>query len=82
MAPLGIVALASNLRRLDEARSNLAFVWNENAEAWAEIVRQQERMEAVWMLFPARQSESDTLQIAFRRAVKAGVPLYRKGERG
>lgn len=79
---LGIVALAGNLRQLDEARSNLAFVWDDDAEAWAESWRRQERIEAVWTLFPARQSESDTLQIAFRRAFEAGVPLYRKGERG
>lgn len=66
--------LAAALKDLERARADIR-PWTPEMDEHAETVRRFERAVAVTVLFPARQPETDRLQIAFRHAVAAGVPL-------
>lgn len=66
--------LAAALKDLERARADIR-PWTTEMEKHAECVRRFERAVAVRALFPARQSEADRLQLAFRKAVAAGIPL-------
>lgn len=66
--------LATALKDLEHARADLR-PWTPEMEEHAETVQRFERAVAVRALFPARQPETDRLQIAFRHALAARVPL-------
>lgn len=66
--------LAAAMKDLEHARADIR-PWTPEMEKHAECVRRFERAVAVRALFPARQPETDRLQMAFRNAVAAGVPL-------
>lgn len=66
--------LAAAMKDLEHARADIR-PWTPDMEEHAETVQRFERAVAVRALFPPRQPENDRLQIAFRNAVAAGVPL-------
>jgi hypothetical protein len=66
--------IATAMKDLEHARADIR-PWTPEMEEHAETVQRFERAVAVRALFPARQPETDRLQMAFRKAVDAGVPL-------
>ena len=78
MLPLTDVrTVAAALASVERRMQDLAPLSPE-AEDAIEAARRLERAAAVSALFPARSPswQSDHLQIAFRKAVEAGVPLW------
>lgn len=67
-----IRTLAGLMAAVENARADLSVVWTPELDQWADAVRSAERAFAVLALFPARQPETDRLQIAFVHAKEAG----------